>query len=246
MLSNFRTYCMNEYNTNINSNNKTNINDACQIFIEEYALGDQIKLLRNTLDYRAQISTSVFKKCKETPELCSTLWTWIYSNENTFKSYIGYADTILTNYCRQNKNDPKCSCINPPKNLSKIEKLFRGSYYCWFSDCHSTSIYKTSYIREQQQSCDREICTISIGEINSPTAAVNIVNKCSVISEVDNLAKTSIEYKLADYVTDDLQGIVKTGSAPLYLNNYMFIIPTVYILVVALFGIRSHAKHQIH
>lgn len=83
-------------------------------------------------------------------------------------------------YCNLNKNNPLCSCVIPPNNISIISKNFFQPYYCWYGPCFISNYFKTNYIHNQQLNCNSTNCQINIGDINiDANNKITISNNCA-------------------------------------------------------------------
>lgn len=96
------------------------------------------------------------------------------------------------NYCKENINDPKCFCINPPTDLIRIKNM---PYFCWFEPCLVSTNFIPNYIKESQKRiCTETNCSITIGDLTDYNSVINIINKCS--DAVSGILNTFNNYDL--------------------------------------------------
>ncbi len=90
------------------------------------------------------------------------------------------SDYNILNFCNLNKNNPRCSCVIPPNNISLISKNFFQPYYCWYAPCFINGYLKTNYIINEQLNCNSTNCQINIGDINiDANNNITLSNDCA-------------------------------------------------------------------
>ena len=107
------------------------------------------------------------------------------------------SDYDILNFCNLNKNNPRCSCIFPPNNISLISKNFFQPYYCWYASCFDTNHLKTNYIINEQLNCNSTNCRITIGNINiEANNKITISNNCATtLSNTIYIAEEDYRFK---------------------------------------------------
>jgi hypothetical protein len=90
------------------------------------------------------------------------------------------SDYQIIDYCNLNKNNPNCSCVIPPNNISAIAKNFYQPYFCWYSPCFDSTTLKTNYILNEQAQCNSTNCQIDISNISIDAQNnISISNNCA-------------------------------------------------------------------
>lgn len=109
------------------------------------------------------------------------------------------SDYNILNFCNLNKNNPICSCVNPPNTIFAISENFFQPYYCWYSPCFSNTILKTNYIINEQKNCNSTNCKIDIGSIT-----INAFNKITISNNCANTVAKNIFISENDYTFQPL------------------------------------------
>jgi hypothetical protein len=130
------------------------------------------------------------------------------------------ADYDILNFCNLYKNNPICSCVNPPNTISIISTNFFEPYYCWYTPCLIGNYYKTNYIKKEQLKCNTTNCKISIGEI-----VIDAHNTITISNNCASGLSNNVYIQENDYTFQPL-------SIPLINLKYILLIFGIFLCII--------------
>lgn len=148
--------------------------DICDTTMSQYCNGETL----TTQECQKWVNTAL-DKSRSSPNVnlkdyCSigqnfatqTCQRWCDKTKN-IQSMAGECDQTVQTYCKNNVNDPLCTCLNPPANITKAEGLIASAKVCWYRACKdlTNDNYITSTMRDQKKNCVTTVCSIDVGDI---------------------------------------------------------------------------------
>lgn len=125
---------------------------------------------------------------------------WCRSVRNA-RGMQGACDNAVIQYCRNNRNDPKCACMESPSGVNLVERYTASSKACWFAPCRAlnNTNFLTSGLENDRRNCATSTCVIQTGDIQ--------------LSGNNNRAIISNEC-MTEYLRPGETGVIIAGTEP--------------------------------
>lgn len=185
--------CNNEVDKNVNWIND-NIVNPCKDTPQNKCFQNKV-ILAQSADLNKDIN--LLKWCKNHKTECkSSLNVYCTKKDNVDNEFCqdwckmspGKCDTVMQEFCNNNKTNILCSCYKP-ENLTLKSKFDKINPYCFNKDCMVNG-YKS---KNFNVTCDKCLDTVNLKETNNDILIKNIQESCNLIP------KTEIEIFLETY-----------------------------------------------